>query len=144
MTLHISLNGKDIAEYGITPTDGFLNVLCKPAGLKKIVTNANAAFDGVVAVITSDRKRDSRSFTLNFYIKSTSLIDRTRDLERLEAALIAGKNNSGVNELYVAELEKCYRIIYENPAAFNSVVGEKAIVGFKFMEYCPTEENRQP
>ena len=93
--IHISLNGTDIAQYGITPLDGALNVLMKPAGYKKLVTNTNAAFDGVMPIINAYRKKDSRTFTLNFLLRSASLIDRRRDIENLESVLRVG---TGVNE----------------------------------------------
>lgn len=143
MTLHISLNGKDIKEYGITHTDGIINTLVKPADYKKVITNSNAAFDGVVPVISANRKKDSRNITLNFYLRSTSLIDRLRDMERLEAALVAGVGN-GVNELHVSELEQTYRLILVKFPSFNAVVHDKAIIGIQFMEFCPTAENRVP
>jgi hypothetical protein len=143
MTLHISLNGRDITEYGITPMDGIINALMKPAGYKKLITNSNAAFDGVVPVINAQRKKDSRTVTLNFYLRSTSLIDRRRDVETLEAALVAGIGN-GVNELYVSELEQTYRLIFEGITSFNANVHDKAIIAIKFMEFCPTAENRVP
>ena len=143
MTLHISLNGRDITEYGITPMEGIINALMKPAGYKKLITNSNAAFDGVVPVINAQRKKDSRTVTLNFYLRSTSLIDRRRDVETLEAALVAGIGN-GVNELYVSELEQTYRLIFEGITSFNANVHDKAIIAIKFMESCPTAENRVP
>lgn len=143
MRTNISINGKDIAEYGLTWLDGNLKILMKPAGFKKITTNSNAAFDGVIPVITANRKRDSRTITLNFYIKSQSLIDMQRDIDNLEALLTTG-TGGGINELYVAELEQCYRLIYEGITSYNSNVTDKAIIGIKFMEFCPTAENRQP
>ena len=141
--IHISLNGTDIAQYGITPLDGALNVLMKPAGYKKLVTNTNAAFDGVMPIINAYRKKDSRTFTLNFLLRSASLIDRRRDIENLESVLRVG-TGGGVNELYVAELDQCYRVIFEGITTFNSPVDNKAIIGIKFMEFCPTAENRVP
>lgn len=143
MRTNISINGKDIAEYGLTWLDGNLKILMKPAGFKKLTTNSNAAFDGVIPVITANRKRDSRTITLNFYIKSQSLIDMQRDIDNLEALLTTG-TGGGINELYVAELGQCYRLIYEGIISYNSNVTDKAIIGIKFMEFCPTAENRQP
>ena len=143
MNLHISLNGRDITEYGITPLDGTINALMKPAGLKKLVTNTNSAFDGVIPVISARRKKDSRTVTLNFYLLSTSLIDRRRDMENLEAELIKG-TGGGVNEMYVEELEQTYRLIFDGITSFNANVQDKALIAVKFMEFCPTAENRVP
>ncbi|MBR1525192.1 MAG: hypothetical protein IJ640_00835 [Prevotella sp.] len=143
MRTYISLNGKDIAEYGLTWLDGNLNTLMKPAGFKKLTTNTNSAFDGVIPIITANRKRDSRTITLNFYINSLSLIDLRRDIDNLEAALAQG-TGGGVNELYVADVEQCYRLIYEGITSYNTNLEGKAIIAIKFMEFCPTAENRIP
>ena len=144
MRLHVALNGRDIDEYDIVPLEGFLNALLKPAGLKKLVTNSNSAFDGVIPVINGNRKRDKRNVTLNFFLRASSLIDKRRCVENLEEKLIAGKDNSGINELYVHELGQCYRLIYEGVQTYNAVCEDKVIIAVKFTEYCPTPENRVP
>ncbi len=144
MKLHISINGIDLDDYGIVPLEGFLNTILKPAGFKKLATNTNTAFDGVIPIANGNRKRDSRTVTLNFLIRSVSIIDKRRCIERLESALMAGKNDSGVNELFVAELEQCYRLIFDGITSYNGANEEKAIIAVKFTEFCPTPENRVP
>ena len=140
--MHVSINGKDISEFGIVPLDGFINALLKPAGFKKLVTNSNAAFDGVIPVVSGARKRNSRNVTLNFLLRSTSLVDIQRDIDALESELSSGLSNSGITELYVSELDKYYHFVYDGMTSYKGVSGEKTIIALKFVEYCPTDANR--
>lgn len=107
------LNGKDIQEYGLTPLEGTINTLMKPAPLKAAVTNENSSLHGshVLSAPTA-RRYAKQDFSLMFYLESASLTDLARTIDDLVAKLIAGKNNTGVNELTIPELERTYRLVY--------------------------------
>ena len=139
MRLHISLNGNDIEIYHLTALDGTLNALMKPATYKKAVTNENAAVDGTMILSApSVRKVDKRTISLPFLLRSVSLVDLQQELENLEAALVAGKDNSGINELYVAELDRCYRLYYDSMSSYaNFGLDGYARVTLKFTEINP-------
>ena len=140
MTLHIALNGQDISAYNLTALDGTLNALMKPTSYKKAITNENAAVDGVMILASpSVRKVDKRSISIPFLLKSVSLIDLQQELENLEAVLVAGKGNTGINELYVAELNRCYRLYYDNMSSYSNFgLDGYSRVTLKFTEIDPT------
>ena len=66
MTLHISLNGKDIKEYGITHTDGIINTLVKPADYKKVITNGvrKINYYAYMAKAGGEAVRNGSSYTI--------------------------------------------------------------------------------
>lgn len=139
MTLHIALNGKDIAAYNLVALDGILNALMKPTAFKKAVTNENSSVDGTMILANpTTRKVDKRSISIPFLLKSVSLVHLQQELENLEAALVAGKDNSGINELYVAELDRCYRLYYDSMSSYaNFGLDGYARVTLKFTEINP-------
>ncbi len=142
MKVRLSLNGKDIEAYNLVALDGTLNTLLKPAAPKKLITNENSAINGVMVVSTPSKRRvDKQDISLSFLIGSTSLIDLRRDIDTLTQVLIAGKNNSGVNELVLPELEQCYRLIYSSISSYaNFGLDGKAKITIKFTE--PNPANR--
>jgi hypothetical protein len=142
MRLHISLNGKDISEWHLTALDGTLNTLIKPSAYKKMVTNENAAMDGTsILSEPSVRKREKNSISLPFLLRSTSLVDLQQDIKNLEAELVRGKNGIGINELYVAELNQCYRLYYESMSSYSNFgLDGAARITLKFTE--PNPNNR--
>lgn len=142
MKLRISLNGHDIEEYHLIALDGTLNVLMSPASTKKLVTNENSAIDGIMIVSTPSKRRvDKNELSIPFILKSTSLIDLRREIENFTQVLVAGKNNSGVNELYVAELQQCFRLVYNSISSYSNFgLDGKATIVIKFTE--PNPNNR--
>lgn len=140
MRLHISLNGNDIEMYHLTALDGTLNALMKPATYKKAVTNENAAVDGTMILSApSVRKVDKRTISIPFLLRSVSLVDLQQELDNLAAVLVAGKDNTGVNELYVSELDRCYRLYYDSMSSYaNFGLDGYARVTLKFTEINPT------
>ena len=96
MNLHISLNGKDLAELNLTALDGILNALMKPSAYKKYASNGNAAINGErILSAPASRMKDKRTVSLPFLLQSTSLIDHSErlitlkqnwSLERMELA----------------------------------------------------------
>lgn len=140
MNLHISLNGKDLAELNLTALDGILNALMKPSAYKKYASNGNAAINGerILSAPTS-RMKDKRTISLPFLLQSTSLIDLQREIDNLEAELVAGKNGTGINELVVRELGQCYRLYYESMSSYtNFGLDGAAMLSIKFVEPNPT------
>lgn len=140
MRLHISLNGNDIEMYHLTALDGTLNALMKPATYKKAVTNENAAVDGTMILSApSVRKIDKRTISIPFLLRSVSLVDLQQELDNLAAVLVAGKDNTGINELYVQELNRCYRLYYDSMSSYaNFGLDGYARVTLKFTEINPT------
>ena len=140
MRLHISLNGNDIDMYHLTALDGTLNALMKPATYKKAVTNENAAVDGTMILSApSVRKVDKRTISIPFLLRSVSLVDLQQELDNLAAVLVAGKDNTGINELYVHELNRCYRLYYDSMSSYaNFGLDGYARVTLKFTEINPT------
>lgn len=140
MRLHISLNGNDIDMYHLTALDGTLNALMKPATYKKAVTNENAAVDGTMILSApSVRKVDKREVSLPFLLRSVSLVDLQQELDNLAAVLVVGKDNTGINELYVYELNRCYRLYYVSMSSYaNFGLEGYARVTLKFTEINPT------
>ena len=140
MRLHISLNGNDIEMYHLTALDGTLNALMKPTTYKKAVTNENAAMDGTIVLSEpSVRKRDKRSISIPFLLRSTSLVDLQTEIHNLESVLVQGKNGTGINELYVSELNQCYRLYYESMSSYtNFGLDGAARITLKFTEPNPT------
>ena len=139
MRLHISLNGNDIEMYHLTALDGTLNALMKPATYKKAVTNDNAAVDGTMILASpTARKVDKRTISIPFFYRSESLLDLQQGLENLEKVLVNGKDNSGINELYVAELDRCYRLYYDSMSSYtNFGLDGYARITLKFTETNP-------
>lgn len=139
MRLHIALNGNDIEKYHLTALDGTLNALMKPATYKKAVTNENAAVDGTMILSApSVRKVDKRTISLPFLLRSVSLVDLQQELDNLAAVLVAGKDNTGINELYVHELNRCYRLYYDSMSSYaNFGLDGYARVTLKFTEINP-------
>ena len=140
MKLHIALNGNDIEMYHLTALDGTLNALMKPATYKKAVTNENAAVDGTMILSApSVRKKDKRTISMPFLLRSVSLVDLQQELDNLAAVLVAGKDNTGINELYVQELNRCYRLYYDSMSSYaNFGLDGYARVTLKFTEINPT------
>lgn len=140
MRLHIALNGNDIDMYHLTALDGTLNALMKPATYKKAVTNENAAVDGTIILSSpSVRKFDKRIISLPFMLRSVSLVDLQQELDNLAEVLVAGKDNTGINELYVHELNRCYRLYYDSMSSYaNFGLDGYARVTLKFTEINPT------
>lgn len=140
MRLHIALNGNDIEMYHLTALDGTLNALMKPATYKKAVTNDNAAVDGTMILSApSVRKVDKRTISLPFLLRSVSLVDLQQELDNLAKVLVAGKDNTGINELYVHELNRCYRLYYDSMSSYtNFGLDGYARVTLKFTEINPT------
>lgn len=139
MRLHIALNGNDIEMYHLTALDGTLNALMKPATYKKAVTNDNAAVDGTMILSApSVRKVDKRTISLPFLLRSVSLVDLQQELDNLAKVLVAGKDNTGINELYVHELNRCYRLYYDSMSSYtNFGLDGYARVTLKFTEINP-------
>lgn len=139
MKLHISLNGIDINAYNLTALEGTLNALMKPSTYKKAVTNDNAAIDGTMILSApSARKVDKRTISIPFLLRSVSLVDLQQELDNLAAVLVAGKDNTGINELYVAELDRCYRLYYDSMTSYtNFGIDGCARVTLKFTEINP-------
>ena len=133
------LNGIDISAYNLTALEGTLNALMKPATYKKVVTNDNAAIDGtIILAAPTARKVDKRTISIPFFYRSESLLDLQQGLENLEKVLVNGKDNSGINELYVAELDRCYRLYYDSMASYtNFGIDGCARVTLKFTEINP-------
>lgn len=139
MRLHIALNGNDIEMYHLTALDGTLNALMKPAAYKKAVTNENASVDGTMILSApSVRKVDKRTISLPFLLRSVSLVDLQQELDNLAKVLVAGKDNTGINELYVHELNRCYRLYYDSMSSYtNFGLDGCARVTLKFTEINP-------
>ena len=137
------LNGKDIEEWGLTPLEGTLNTLMKPAPMKTLVTNENAYLHGSMVLSQKTARRYAKQdFSLLFYIQGGySLTDLHRNIENLVATLIAGINDTGVNELTIPEIETTYRLVYSSIDKYTDFsMSGNATISIKFTE--PNPNNR--
>jgi hypothetical protein len=143
MRLNISINGKDIAGMGLTALDGTLNALMKPSAYKKAVTNENAAMHGTTILSTpSLRRKDKQTISIPFLLRADSLIDLNKQIGNIESELVKGANGSGVNELYVAELDSTYRLYYDSMSSYaNFGLEGAARVTIKFTEINPNNRS---
>lgn len=141
MRLHISFNGKDISLYHLEALDGTLNAFIKPTTFKKAVTNDNAAADGTQVLSSpSVRKKASRTLSVPFFLKVDSLVDLPKAIEFLEQALVSGYENTGINHVYVAELDTTYKLYYDSmPSYTNFGLDGAARITIKFTEYNPAD-----
>lgn len=90
----ITINGANIAtQFGLTPIKGTLDNLCKPAEMKSLVTNDNAAIDGVVPVLYN-RKTKQRTVSLPFIIRQPNLAVLLQTVDALIAFLQNGAKDS--------------------------------------------------
>lgn len=138
--INMLLNGKDVFSYNITPTKGTLKALQQPAKYKKTIMNENAAMHGTRIVTTpSKRRKDKRTVIIPFVCEMGSLYELEQAKDRLEALLVAGRDNSGINELYVPNLGKCYRLWFEDIEKYDNF-GTSGMATFqiKFTEPDPT------
>lgn len=137
----MELNGADIAQFHLTPLQGCLEALMKPAPNKALVTNQNNSINGVMVVTTPEMfKYDKRDLLLTFKITTNSLIDLQRELDALRSSLVSGVDGTGVNELYVPELGKMYRLRYVNVDKYkNFGLDGMATIVIKFMEPDPSQ-----
>lgn len=146
MKLHISLNGNDIARYNLTALDGTLNALMKPVAYKALVTNDNAASHGISVIATPAKRRVAKQdLSIPFLMRAASVVDLQRELDNLATVLVNGKYNgsspSGVNELYIAELNRTYRLVYVGVSSYSNFgLDGRALVTLKFTE--PNPNNR--
>ncbi len=138
--IRMLLNGTDISAYNITPTKGTLKALQQPAHFKKTITNENASMHGTRIVTTPNkRRRDKRTVIIPFVCEMGSLYELEKAKDELEALLVAGRDNSGINELYVPNLGKCYRLWFEDIEKYDNF-GTSGMATFqiKFTEPNPT------
>lgn len=142
MKLQMSINGKDITAYNLTPLEGCLNTLMSPATYKTIATNENEAIHGIQMLLTPSKRRIAqRNITLPFLLQSTSFVDLQRDTDSIIQMLVYGKGGSGVNELYVPMLQKCYRLVFISIDKYtNFGMSGAATLNIKFTE--PNPNNR--
>lgn len=152
----IMLNGKDIAAYNLTPLDGTIATILKPASYKKLITNDNAYINGTMAISTpANRRIDKQDLSLSFLLRSLSMTDLQRQIQQLEKALINGVqqdgNDTGINELVLHEYKvqkddgtessMCLRLIYVGMSKCTPWFPYgQAIVTLKFTE--PNPDNR--
>lgn len=142
------LNGRDIEEWGLTPLEGTLQTLMKPAPEKPLVTNENASLHGSQVIATPTARRfQKQDMSLMFYIDARNVVDLHRRVNTLVADLRNGKkvNGSftGINELTIPELETTFRLVLSPTPVdkYNlwSLTGAAAI-SIKFTE--PNPNNR--
>lgn len=141
--MRIAINGTDIAHFGLTPIKGTLDNLCKPAEMKTLVSNENAAIDGIIPVLY-DRHTKHRTVSLLFIIRQQSLVDLLRVIDQLIDFLQKGaKDSTGaythINEVLVVEQQRKYRLIYESFDKYSNFDTDgKATISIKFTEPNPT------
>ena len=143
MKLNININGEDISgAFNLTPLDGTLNALLKPATPKKLVTNENSAIDGVMYVSTpSKRFVDKREISLSFLCDAEDLVNIPNRLQEISSFLTEGYNSSGVNEVFIEELQTTFYLIYNGITSFSTFgLNGKCKITIKFTE--PDPNNR--
>lgn len=135
--LTISINNKPCKHFSMTPLKGCLSQLMTPSKPKALITNTNTAIDGDV-VVAVGRKVQSRTITLFFKIDGDNLVDLQNKIDYLEQELLNGRNNSGVCEVFVAELGRTYYLVYQEMSDYANF-GEvpKATLRIKFVEPNP-------
>lgn len=143
MSLHISLNGKSLMAYHLTPMNGTIAALIKPAQLKSLVMNDNISVNGVrVLSAPTVRKKNKNEITLSFHISHPSLENLSEAIKILEEQLKNGINNTGVNELEVRELNNCFRLVFmQFTNISNYGTSGRAVLSIKFLEPDPSNRN---
>lgn len=147
MSYKININGKDVAELGLTPLFGTLDNILKPAPMKKLVTNTNSAIHGVLPVNAASRKVDKRDFSMLFRLKSASDIDMYRMLVKLETFLrngvTSGTDSSGINEICFVGYEVCLRAIFNKIDKYTGTVPRSGVasISINFTEIDPTNRD---
>ncbi len=135
----MSFNEVPIESYNLTAIQGTINALLSQPTYKAMPSNDNAGIDGTMLLTApSLRKVAKRDFSLPFIIKSESLIDMERSLVGLREALINGKQNTGVNEIYVPDIGRTYRCAFVSMDNYNNFPDcTMATVNIKFTEINP-------
>lgn len=130
------LNGTDISELGLVSLEGNLDVLQKPSEFKKLPINDNSSLDGVLMLHSPfSRRRKERNISLGFLLRSSSAKDLMYALSRIENRLIGGKDNTGLNELYVPLLDTKYFLVYDSMNKYSNFGTEScATIYLKFIE----------
>lgn len=147
MSYKININGKDIAELGLTPLFGTLDNILKPAPLKKLVTNTNSTIDGVMPVNAASRKVDKRDFSMLFRLQSASDIDLYRMRVKLEEFLrngvTDGTDKSGINEICFVRYEVCLRAIFNKIDKYQGATPHSGVasISVNFTEIDPTNRD---
>lgn len=145
MKLRISINGVDYAAYNLTSLEGTLNVLMKPAAYKKVRSNENASIHGThMLTAPTARRKAAGTISIPFLITgASSLKDLQRKIDKLVEVLVNGKNNTGINELYCADIDRCFRLRYNDMTSYaNFGLDGEAKITIKFDE--PNQNNRMP
>lgn len=140
MKLTIRINGTDISALGLTPLDGTLDNLMKPAEMKSVTYNENSAIDGSIAM-TRNRKVKRREVSMLFLLSKQNLSELMDAIDNLITVLSEGKDNSGINEVRVEELNRTFRLVYSSFDKYSNFgIDGKATLSIKFVE--PNPQNR--
>ena len=107
----ITLNGKDISTFGVTLLYGTKEELFKYPKMKAGINNTSRNINGIQAD-PRNRRYESRSVTVKLRLKGVTEQDYNQKYITLLAELTAGKDNTGINELYIAPY--MFRLIYED------------------------------
>ena len=141
--IDIEINGYSLADLGLIASEGTINALLLPANPKKIVYNDNNTIHGSVA-LTSNRKIDKREISLPFFLASQTdtLSGINVVLENLQTLLLAGKNNTGVNELEFNNINRKFQLVYNGFSKYSTFnYSGKANVTIKFVELKPFDRD---
>ena len=124
----ITLNGKDISTFGVTLLYGTKEELFKYPKMKAGINNTSRNINGIQAD-PRNRRYESRSVTEQDY---------NQKYITLLAELTAGKDNTGINELYIAPY--MFRLIYEDCNTYRPYSLQDSEFAIDFTE--PNPANR--
>lgn len=92
--------------------------------------------------LTANRKVDKREISLPFFLSTDSLSDINETLEDLQTLLIAGLNNTGINELDFINIDRKFKLVYNGFSKYSTFdYGGKANVTIKFVELKPFDRD---
>lgn len=144
MIPNIYINDINISRFGLTPLKGNMEKLMTPPEYKNLVSNENASIHGSLYIAQpSVRKLAKQEFSLQFYLQADNINDLTQRIQNLDQFLINGKNNTGVNELYVQDIDTTYNLIYQKIDRYTDFnLTGNAVISIKFIEQNPAERQK--
>ena len=145
----LKINGNvAYTTYGVMMSDGFLDALFAPAGLKDFLTFESRVLDGTKYMLTDSNgnsmaKKKERDLTLKFRIladENQTLSAAQSQLQTRYAAFMAVLNAGAVNIQVPTVSSDYFRLVYTGQSiSFNySPQRTSCEVGAKFVEPDPT------
>jgi hypothetical protein len=133
----ITINGRDLAYYGVTLLDGGYAALLTPPDIKEWVTNDDPRKDGVEYITPSTIRVKERSVNLIFHIAGSTEAEFLSRLNSFVSLL-----QSGMVKFYFGDLRQAYTLKYESCTSFDQFGLKMCKLAVKFTEPNPKDKTR--